>query len=124
MYSQHAVCFLVAAADGKEIVADTHLDAVCLSGEHCDRRILRLPSKAAIAVLEVTRQLDGRDFDIPRYRGEVYLAANQPAAAELEFRKTLQHLGRDPSSADYPVRARAGKSTPSAGKGRGSDCRV
>lgn len=57
----------------------------------------------AIAILEPTRPLDGRDFDIPSFRGNTYLAAGQPALAEKEFRNILAHPEIDPTSADYPL---------------------
>jgi hypothetical protein len=36
-------------------------------------------------------------------RGQAYLAARQPAPAEQEFRKILDHPGIDPFSYEYPL---------------------
>lgn len=56
-----------------------------------------------MTTLRLTPSPDGRDFDIPKFRGEAYFAAGQPALAEKEFRGILAHPEIDPTSADYPL---------------------
>ena len=60
------------------------------------------PSDAA-ALLEPTRQFDSKGIDLPMRRGLAYLAANQPALAEKDFRYILAHQGLDPTSSFYPL---------------------
>jgi eukaryotic-like serine/threonine-protein kinase len=57
----------------------------------------------AIDTLEVSRPLDHRDFDLPRYRGNAYLAAGHPDLAEKEFREVLAHQDSNPAPAEYPL---------------------
>jgi tetratricopeptide (TPR) repeat protein len=57
----------------------------------------------AIEALRTGIPYDLRDYDLPTLRGQAYLAAKQPDAAELECRKVLDHPGLDPLSYEYPL---------------------
>jgi len=57
----------------------------------------------AVGVLRPALAYDSREFDTPFMRGTAYLEAQQPAAAEREFRKVTDHLGIDPLSYVYPL---------------------
>lgn len=58
---------------------------------------------AAIDALKPALPYDLRNFDAPFLRGVAYLQVHQPAAAELEFHKILDHPGVDPLSYQYPL---------------------
>jgi DNA-binding winged helix-turn-helix (wHTH) protein/tetratricopeptide (TPR) repeat protein len=55
------------------------------------------PAEAA-ALLETARQFDKTNLVIPWQRGNAYLAAGQPAAAERDFRSVISHPAFDPTS--------------------------
>jgi len=57
----------------------------------------------AIALLEPDRQFDSKGLDLPMRRGLAYLAANQPALAEKDFRYILGNQRLDPTSSLYPL---------------------
>jgi eukaryotic-like serine/threonine-protein kinase len=65
--------------------------------------LARHQTREAIDVLRPSIPYDLRNFDLPLLRGRAYLADHQPAAAELEFRKILDHPGVDPLSYEYPL---------------------
>jgi hypothetical protein len=52
----------------------------------------------AIQFLEPGKPYDLRNYDLPAMRGEAYLAAKQPALAEVEFHKIIDHPGVEPLS--------------------------
>ncbi len=52
----------------------------------------------AIQALEPGRPYDLRTYDLPAMRGQAYLAAKQPALAEIEFHKIIDHPGVEPLS--------------------------
>jgi tetratricopeptide (TPR) repeat protein len=55
------------------------------------------PAEAA-ALLETARLFDKTNIVIPWQRGNAYLAAGQPAAAERDFRQVVTHPEIDPTS--------------------------
>ena len=55
------------------------------------------PAEAA-ALLETARPFDKSGLVIPWQRGNAYLAAGQPVAAEKAFRSVISHPGYDPTS--------------------------
>jgi len=57
----------------------------------------------AVEALRPAMAYDLREFDTPFMRGTAYLNAHQPAAAEREFHKVIDHLGIDPLSYVYPL---------------------
>jgi DNA-binding winged helix-turn-helix (wHTH) protein/tetratricopeptide (TPR) repeat protein len=57
----------------------------------------------AIDALKPAIAFDMRSFAVPALRGRAYLAANQPALAEAEFHKILDHPGIEPLSHNYPL---------------------
>ena len=57
----------------------------------------------AIEALKPAVAFDLRSFAAPALRGRAYLAANQPALAEAEFHKILDHPGVEPLSHNYPL---------------------
>jgi tetratricopeptide (TPR) repeat protein len=57
----------------------------------------------AIQVLQDAGPYDLRSFDAPAMRGRAYLAAKQPALAEAEFHKILDHSGIEPLSYNYAL---------------------
>jgi tetratricopeptide (TPR) repeat protein len=57
----------------------------------------------AIQALQAALPYDLRDFAVPALRGGAYLADKQPALAEIEFHKILEHPGIDPLSHNYPL---------------------
>jgi DNA-binding winged helix-turn-helix (wHTH) protein/tetratricopeptide (TPR) repeat protein len=57
----------------------------------------------AIDALKPAIAFDMRSFAAPALRGRAYLAANQPALAEAEFHKILDHPGIEPLSHNYPL---------------------
>ena len=57
----------------------------------------------AITLLEPTHQFDTKGFDLPMRRGLAYLRANQPAAAEKNFRYITANPHLDPISTFYPL---------------------
>jgi DNA-binding winged helix-turn-helix (wHTH) protein/tetratricopeptide (TPR) repeat protein len=57
----------------------------------------------AIEALKPASAFDMRSFAVPALRGRAYLAANQPALAEAEFHKILDHPGIEPLSHNYPL---------------------
>jgi DNA-binding winged helix-turn-helix (wHTH) protein/tetratricopeptide (TPR) repeat protein len=57
----------------------------------------------AIEALKPAMAFDMRSFAVPALRGRAYLAANQPALAEAEFHKILDHPGIEPLSHNYPL---------------------
>jgi eukaryotic-like serine/threonine-protein kinase len=59
--------------------------------------------EAAVDALQPAAQYDLRSFDAPALRGRAYLAAGQPALAEAEFHKILDHPGIEPLSHNYPL---------------------
>lgn len=59
--------------------------------------------EAAISALAPALPYDLRLFGAPSLRGKAYLAANQPAEAEAEFHKILDHPGIEPFSYNYPL---------------------
>ena len=59
--------------------------------------------KDAVAVLEPTRALDGRDLFLPELRGDTFLAAGEPLRAEKEYREVLAHPSLEPISANIPL---------------------
>jgi len=59
--------------------------------------------KDAVAVLEPTRALDGRDLFLPGLRGDTFLAAGEPLRAEKEYREVLARPSLEPMSANIPL---------------------
>ena len=59
--------------------------------------------KDAVAVLEPTRALDGRDLFLPELRGDTFLAAGEPLRAEKEYREVLAHPSLEPISENIPL---------------------
>jgi len=57
----------------------------------------------AVEALRPALPYDLREFDTPFMRGTAYLNAHQPASAEGEFRKVIDHPGIDPLSYLYPL---------------------
>ncbi len=57
----------------------------------------------AVAVLQPASPYELSTLEIPYMRGAAYLEANQPAAAEKEFRKVIDHRGVDPLSHLYAL---------------------
>jgi eukaryotic-like serine/threonine-protein kinase len=57
----------------------------------------------AVDALQPSIPFDLRAYDLPLLRGEAYLEAKQPTAAEVEFRKILDHPGVDPLSYQFPL---------------------
>ena len=57
----------------------------------------------AIDALQLAAQYDLRSFDALAMRGRAYLAEGQPALAEAEFHKILDHPGIEPLSHNYPL---------------------
>jgi DNA-binding winged helix-turn-helix (wHTH) protein/tetratricopeptide (TPR) repeat protein len=57
----------------------------------------------AVALLETARPFDSKGFDLPMRRGLAYLAANQPAMAEKNFRYIIENRRLDPPSSSYPL---------------------
>jgi predicted Zn-dependent protease len=57
----------------------------------------------AVRLMEATRALDQHGLDHPRFRGDAYLAAGQPALAEKEYRAVTAHHEIDPLLGDYPL---------------------
>jgi tetratricopeptide (TPR) repeat protein len=68
--------------------------AIALNQHHLD---------AAVDALQPAAQYDLRSFDAPALRGRAYLALGQPALAEAEFHKILDHPGIEPLSHNYPL---------------------
>ena len=59
--------------------------------------------KDAVAILEPTRALDGRDLFLPELRGDTFLAAGEPLRAEKEYREVLAHPSLEPISENIPL---------------------
>jgi DNA-binding winged helix-turn-helix (wHTH) protein/tetratricopeptide (TPR) repeat protein len=57
----------------------------------------------AIALMEPTRAFDQRDLGSGKFRGDLYLAAGQPALAEKEYRGVLAHPFVDPAAQETPL---------------------
>lgn len=57
----------------------------------------------AVQALQVSLPYDLRGFAAPMLRGRAYLADQQPALAEAEFHKILEHPGIDPLSYCFPL---------------------
>jgi eukaryotic-like serine/threonine-protein kinase len=57
----------------------------------------------AVDSLKPALPFDLRSFEAPAMRGRAYLATRQPAAAEAEFHKILDHPGIEPLSHNYPL---------------------
>jgi tetratricopeptide (TPR) repeat protein len=57
----------------------------------------------AVDALQVALPYDLRSFDVPVLRGRAYLALKQPAQAEAEFHKVLDHPGIEPLSYNYAL---------------------
>lgn len=55
------------------------------------------PADAA-AVLETSRPVERRELMVPWLRGQAYLAAQRPNAAEIDFRSVVDHPQFDPTS--------------------------
>jgi pentatricopeptide repeat protein len=65
--------------------------------------LARHQPREAIDVLRPSIPYDLRNYDLPLLRGKAYLGDHQPGAAELEFRKILDHPGVDPLSYEFPL---------------------
>lgn len=65
--------------------------------------LARHQPREAIEVLRASIPYDLRNYDLPLLRGKAYLEDRQPAAAELEFRKILDHPGVDPLSYEFSL---------------------
>ena len=57
----------------------------------------------AVAFMEVTHPLEDRDLDARKLRGDVYLAAGQPAQAEQEYRGVIARRDIDSELGDYTL---------------------
>jgi eukaryotic-like serine/threonine-protein kinase len=71
----------------------------------------------AVQALQSSSPYDLRSFDLPALRGRAYLAAKQPALAEAEFHKILDHPGIEPFSYNFPL-ARLGLARALAAQGK------
>ncbi|HEX4322476.1 MAG TPA: winged helix-turn-helix domain-containing protein [Acidobacteriaceae bacterium] len=74
----------------------------------------------AVDDLKPALPFDMRSFEAPAMRGRAYLAAKQPALAEAEFHKILDHTGIEPLSHNYPL-ARLGLARALAQEGKIAD---
>jgi DNA-binding winged helix-turn-helix (wHTH) protein/tetratricopeptide (TPR) repeat protein len=59
--------------------------------------------KVAIAALEISRSLEGRDLGHQALRADAYLAAGDPADAEKEFRRIISRRLLDPVAIEVPL---------------------
>jgi tetratricopeptide (TPR) repeat protein len=57
----------------------------------------------AIQALQPASPYESKAFEVSALRGRAYLAGKQPALAEAEFHKILEHPGIDPLSHNYPL---------------------
>ncbi len=82
---------------------DTLLNAVLKPELDATAAIRSGHPRDAIANLRATAPYEARDNDAPYLRGEAYLAANDGAAAAVEFRKILDHPGVEPADVLRPL---------------------
>ncbi len=73
--------------------------AIALNQKKPESAIEALHAASASAQLD----FDLRDFALPALRGRAYLAAKEPALAEAEFHKILDHPGIEPLSYQYAL---------------------
>ena len=59
--------------------------------------------KEAIAALERTRPLDGRDPVIPMLRADAYLAVGDPSLAEKSYRQVVEGPQQNPDAMELPL---------------------
>jgi DNA-binding winged helix-turn-helix (wHTH) protein/tetratricopeptide (TPR) repeat protein len=57
----------------------------------------------ALALMDKARELDSRDLDHAKFRGDAYLASGEAAQAEKEFRWATEHHDFNPLLGDYPL---------------------